>query len=65
VKHHNGVVEHVLVKVDKFIFPMDFVILDMKEDEEVPLILDRTFMKAAKIKVDVDKDGGQEDASKR
>jgi len=35
------VVEDDLVKVDKFIFPMDFVIMDMKEDEEVPFILGR------------------------
>nr|XP_048333704.1 uncharacterized protein LOC125423475 [Ziziphus jujuba var. spinosa] len=27
-----GIIEDVLVKVDKFIFPVDFVILDMKED---------------------------------
>ena len=43
------------MKVDKFMFPMNFVILDMKEDEEVPLILDRPFMKTAKVIVDVDK----------
>jgi len=55
VKHPYGVVEDVLTKVDKFMFPVDFVILDMKEDEEVPLILDRPFMKTAKVIVDVDK----------
>ena len=27
-----GIVEDVLVKVDKFIFPMDFIVLDMEED---------------------------------
>jgi len=41
--------------VDKFIFPVDFVIMDMKEDAEVPLILVRPFMKTATIIVDVDK----------
>ena len=26
----RGIIEDVLVKVDKFIFPVDFVVLDMK-----------------------------------
>jgi len=55
VKHPYGVVEDVLMKVDKFIFPVDFVIFDMKKDKKVPLILDRPFMKTAKVIVDVDK----------
>jgi len=55
VKHPYGVAEDVLMKVDKFMFSVDFVILDMKEDEEVPLILGRPFMKIAKVIVDVDK----------
>jgi len=48
------VVEDVLFKVDKFIFHVDFFVKDMKEDEEVPLILDRSFMKAVRIIIDVD-----------
>ncbi|XP_012845934.1 PREDICTED: uncharacterized protein LOC105965929 [Erythranthe guttata] len=39
----KGIVEDVLVKVDKFIFPVDFVVLDMEEDKEIPLILGRPF----------------------
>jgi len=35
VKHPYGVVEDVLMKVDKFLFSVDFVILDMKENEGV------------------------------
>ena len=31
--------ENLLVKVGKFIYAADFVILDMKEDEEIPIIL--------------------------
>ena len=34
-----GVAEDVLVRVDKFLFPVDFVIKDIEEDTEVPLIL--------------------------
>ena len=29
---HEGIIEDVLVKVGKFIFPVDFIILDMEED---------------------------------
>ncbi|XP_039688633.1 uncharacterized protein [Medicago truncatula] len=34
-----GVLEDVLVKVNDIIFPADFVILDMAEDEDMPLII--------------------------
>ena len=32
-------IEDVLVKVDKFIFPTYFIVLDMEEDKEIPIIL--------------------------
>jgi len=48
------VVEDLLVKVDKFYFPIDFVIMDIKEDSEVPLILGRPFMKTTKVIIDID-----------
>ncbi|CAH9088199.1 unnamed protein product [Cuscuta epithymum] len=44
VKYPKGIIEDVLVKVDKFIIPVDFVILDMNRDREVPLILGRPFL---------------------
>ncbi|KAL5539173.1 hypothetical protein UlMin_044786 [Ulmus minor] len=44
IKHPRGIIEDVLVKVDKFIFPADFIVLDMEEDREVPLILGRPFL---------------------
>ena len=34
LKHPQGVIEDVLVKVDKFIFLADFIVLDMEEDKE-------------------------------
>ena len=55
MKYPYGVVENVLVKVDKFKFPVNFFIMDMKEDEEVPLIHDRSFMKTVRLIVDVEK----------
>ncbi|XP_062119042.1 uncharacterized protein LOC133832752 [Humulus lupulus] len=33
IKHPRGLIEDVLVTVDKFIFPADFIVLDMEEDE--------------------------------
>ncbi|XP_073120636.1 uncharacterized protein [Henckelia pumila] len=49
----RGVVEDVLVKVDKFIFPADFVVLDMEEDQDVPLILGRPFLATDRALIDV------------
>ncbi|GJX42375.1 reverse transcriptase domain-containing protein [Tanacetum coccineum] len=42
-----GVAENMLVQVGKFVFPIDFVILQMEEDDKVPLILRRPFMHIA------------------
>jgi len=49
IKYPYGVVGDVLVKVDKFTLLVDFVVMDIKEDEEVPLILGRPFMNTARI----------------
>ncbi|KAI3816831.1 hypothetical protein L1987_16536 [Smallanthus sonchifolius] len=42
-----------LVKFDRFVFPVDFVILDMDEDKNVPIILGRPFLATAKALIDV------------
>ncbi|XP_062104062.1 uncharacterized protein LOC133815221 [Humulus lupulus] len=55
VKHPRGIIEDVLVKVEKFIFPADFIVLDMKEDEDVPIILGRPFLATGKTLIDVQK----------
>ncbi|XP_012086549.1 uncharacterized protein LOC105645539 [Jatropha curcas] len=44
IKRPIGVIEDLLVKVGEFIFPIDFVVLDMKVDRITPLILERTFL---------------------
>ena len=41
------------MKVDKFIFPADFVVLDMEEDEDIPIILGRPFLNTAGALIDV------------
>ena len=52
-KHPRGVIENVLMKVDKFIFPTDFVILDMEKDDTVPIILGRPFLAMGKTQINV------------
>ena len=47
--------ENILVKVDKFIFPVDFVILDIEEDHMVPLILGKSFLTMVRVLIDVQK----------
>ncbi|XP_031120246.1 uncharacterized protein LOC116023388 [Ipomoea triloba] len=53
IKQPKGVVEDVLVRVDKFIFPVEFVIIDMDADQEVLLILGRPFLATAWALIDV------------
>nr|GFB44322.1 hypothetical protein [Tanacetum cinerariifolium] len=49
----TGVAENVFVKVGKFYFPADFVILDFVADPRVPLILGRSFLSKAHALIDV------------
>ncbi|XP_024033486.1 uncharacterized protein LOC112095610 [Citrus clementina] len=51
----EGKIEDVLVKVDKFIFPVDFIVLDFEADKEVPIILGRPFLATGKTLIDVQK----------
>ncbi|GKC03245.1 hypothetical protein Tco_0994855 [Tanacetum coccineum] len=53
VKYPNGIAENVLVGIGKFVFPIDFIVLDMPEDVKVPLILERPFLSTAHAKIDV------------
>ena len=47
-QHPQGIIENVLIKVGKFIFPVDFVILDMEENDTVPIILGQPFLATGK-----------------
>nr|GFA64472.1 hypothetical protein [Tanacetum cinerariifolium] len=49
----TGVAENVFVKVGKFYFPADFVILDFVADPRVPLILGRPFLSTSHALIDV------------
>lgn len=46
------IIEDVIVKVDKFIFLMDFVILDMETNKEVPIIHGGSFLATNKPFID-------------
>ena len=50
-----GVIEDVQVRVKHFTFPADFVVMDIEEDTEIPLILGRPFMLTASCMVDMGK----------
>ncbi|KAK8713439.1 hypothetical protein V6N13_148657 [Hibiscus sabdariffa] len=52
----EGKIEDILVKVDKFIFPADFLILDCEADEYAPIILGRPFLSTSRAVIDFDKD---------
>ncbi|XP_058784032.1 uncharacterized protein LOC131658793 [Vicia villosa] len=52
--HPIGIVEDLLVKVDKFFFPVDFVVIEMEEDYDTPLIIGRPFMKTSRMMIDID-----------
>ncbi|GJZ66271.1 DUF4219 domain-containing protein [Tanacetum coccineum] len=53
MKQPRGIAKNVLVRIGKFIFPIDFIILDIPEDDDVPLILGRPFLSTARSKIDV------------
>ncbi|KAJ9562313.1 LOW QUALITY PROTEIN: hypothetical protein OSB04_007473 [Centaurea solstitialis] len=55
IAYPKGKIEDVLVKVDKFIFPADFVILDYEADRETPIILGRPFLATGRTLIDVQK----------
>nr|GEW47863.1 hypothetical protein [Tanacetum cinerariifolium] len=53
IKQPRGIAKNVLVRIGKFIFPIDFIILDIPEDDNVPLILGRPFLSTAYSKIDI------------
>ncbi|GJY32580.1 retrovirus-related pol polyprotein from transposon TNT 1-94 [Tanacetum coccineum] len=53
MKHPKGIAKNILVGIGNFVFPVDFIILDMPEDVNVPLILEGPFLSTAHAKIDV------------
>ncbi|XP_075088383.1 uncharacterized protein LOC142170384 [Nicotiana tabacum] len=52
VKRPSGILDDVLVHVGKFVFPVDFVILDCQVDEDIPIILGRPFLATGRDLID-------------
>ncbi|GJX69185.1 reverse transcriptase domain-containing protein [Tanacetum coccineum] len=49
----KGLAEEVFVKVGKFHFPTDFVVVDFEADPQVPLILGRSFLRTGHALIDI------------
>ncbi|GJR88923.1 hypothetical protein Tco_0212934 [Tanacetum coccineum] len=49
----KGIVRNLLIKVDKFILPIDYIVLDFLEDFRMLVILGRSLLVTAHAKVDV------------
>ncbi|XP_049397297.1 uncharacterized protein LOC125861442 [Solanum stenotomum] len=54
INHPVGILYDILVKVDRFIFSANFVILDCEIDGEIPIILGRPFLGTGRALVDVE-----------
>ncbi|XP_061338283.1 uncharacterized protein LOC133285126 [Gastrolobium bilobum] len=54
-KQAHGIVEDVFIKVNKFLIPVDFVILDIDEDASVPMIFEWPFLTTPRALIDVPK----------
>ncbi|GKA25746.1 reverse transcriptase domain-containing protein [Tanacetum coccineum] len=53
IAHPKGLAEDVYVKVGKFHFPTDFVVVDFEANPRVPLILGRSFLRTGRALIDV------------
>ena len=51
----EGIHEDVLIKVGKFFFLVDFVVIDIEEDKQAPLLLGRPFLATRVALIDVKK----------
>ncbi|XP_062104400.1 uncharacterized protein LOC133815598 [Humulus lupulus] len=51
----DGKIEDVLVKVHKFIFPIDFIVLDYEANREIPIILGLPFLATSRTLIDIQK----------
>ncbi|XP_021658910.2 uncharacterized protein LOC110648853 [Hevea brasiliensis] len=53
VKYPIGILENIPIKVGKFFIPIDFVLLEMEEDVQIPIILGRPFLTTAGAIIDI------------
>ncbi|GKE08737.1 reverse transcriptase domain-containing protein [Tanacetum coccineum] len=53
IQYPRGIAEDVLIKIDKFVLLIDFVIQDMRENSRILIILERPFLATARAMIDV------------
>ncbi|MCI25687.1 hypothetical protein A2U01_0046878 [Trifolium medium] len=54
ITYPHGILHDVLVRCAEFVFSADFVILDIEENVEVPLLLGRPFLATGRTLIDVE-----------
>ncbi|MCI12218.1 hypothetical protein A2U01_0033321, partial [Trifolium medium] len=52
----SAVIKDVLVKIKDMAFPVDFVIIDIEEDADIPIILGRPFLATSRAVIDMEKE---------
>lgn len=53
ITYSKGIIEDVFIKIDKFIFMVEFYSFEMEEDQELPQILSHLFLATGKALIDV------------
>ncbi|XP_050902837.1 uncharacterized protein LOC127115302 [Lathyrus oleraceus] len=53
VKYPVGILEDILVRIGQLYIPIDFVVMDIKEDDKIPILLGRPFLSTAGAIIDV------------
>jgi hypothetical protein len=56
VRYSTGILEDVSIRVGKLIVPVDFVVVEMEEDPQIPIILGRAFLITVGAFIDVKND---------
>ncbi|MCI73974.1 hypothetical protein A2U01_0095238, partial [Trifolium medium] len=51
----SGIIKDVLVKVKDPVFPVEFVIVDIEEDVDIPIILGRPFLATSRALIDMER----------
>lgn len=50
-----GIIRHVVIKIDIFLFPVDFMVLVIEEYPNILFVLGRTFIKTARMLLEINK----------
>jgi len=53
LRRPTGVLEDIPIQVGKFIIPCDFIVMDMDESPQIPIILGRSFLATAEAVINV------------